>query len=110
MQDITINVPRLDWLIGGKRIGGKYNRYYGSCGTDPNKGLFESKIFNYSVWIEEQDEQEVICAACHGGFKSFENTDGNEIEKNVYPLEEDSREEIHSWLTQKAEIYFSQNP
>lgn len=109
MQEITINVPRIDWLIGAKRIGGSYNRYFGSCGTDPNKGLFESKIFNYSVWIENENEEEKIYAACYGGVKSFENTDESEIERAIYPIEEESRQEIHEWLLQKAQAYFAEN-
>lgn len=37
----NINMPRLDWLIGASRIGGDYNRYFGSAGTDGELGFLE---------------------------------------------------------------------
>ena len=60
MADYSINVPRLDWLIGGSRIGMSYNRYYGSCGTDSHKGFLTEKMFNYTVWMEKIEDTEYI--------------------------------------------------
>ena len=106
MKDYPINVPRLDWLIGGSRIGGIYNRYFGSCGTDPQKGCLCGKIFNYTVWIEKIEENEYIKAAVYPGTKSWQNTDEEEKITETFEFEEESLEEIKNWLFRKAEEYF----
>ncbi len=105
--DMDIKVPRFDWLIGGSRIGGLYNRYFGSCGTDPSKGCFNRKIFNYSVWIEKVDEEEIIKAAAYYGMNSFDNTPKEEIETKVFEFEEESLPLIKQWLEEKRDKYLS---
>lgn len=106
MVDYKINVPRLDWLIGGSRIGGSYNRYFGSCGTDGKTGFLCNKIFNYTVWIEKEDEREYIKAAVYTGANSFKNTPQEDITAKVFECEEESREEIEKWLNEEAEEFF----
>ncbi|MGN1194295.1 MAG: hypothetical protein ACI4SB_02325 [Acutalibacteraceae bacterium] len=106
-MDYTINVPRLDWLIGGSRIGGTYNTYYGSCGTDGEKGFFGRKLFNYVIRIERlEDESEIIKASVYTGYKSFENTDPDSIQTEAFDLEEDSRAIIKAWISEKCKQYF----
>lgn len=106
-MDFEIKVPRFDWLIGGSRIGGAYNRYFGSCGTDPKKGCFNTKIFNYSVWIEKLDEEEIIKAAAYYGMNSFDNTAPEEIETQVFEFEEESLPLVKKWLEDKLNEYLS---
>ena len=108
-MEYTINVPRLDWLIGGSRIGGTYNTYYGSCGTDGEKGFFGRKLFNYVIRLEKlEDETEVMKASVYSGYKSFENTDSDGVETEVFELEEDSRALIKAWIEEKCRQYFSE--
>lgn len=106
MATYEITVPRFDWLIGGSRIGGSYNRYFGSCGTDALKGCLSEKIFNYTVWIEKVDEAEYIKAAVYYGMNSFDNTDEDEIETQTFDFEEESLAEIKEWLNKKCQEYF----
>ena len=110
MNEYNVIVPRLDWLIGGSRIGTGYNRYYGSLGTDPLKGCIGQRIFNYSIWIEKKEdcEEEVIKAACYYGTASFDNTPSDEITVSSFPAEESSLEEIRAWLCSMAERFFSE--
>lgn len=106
-MEYTINVPRLDWLIGGSRIGGTYNTYYGSCGTDGETGFFGRKLFNYVIRLEKlEDETEVMKASVYSGYKSFENTDPDGVETEVFELEEDSRALIKAWIEEKCRQYF----
>lgn len=117
-MDYTINVPRLDWLIGGSRIGGTYNSYYGSCGTDGEKGFFGRKLFNYVIRIEKikgepqddgtETEIEILKASVYPGYKSFENTDPDTVETEVFDLEEDSRALIKAWIEEKCKQFFSE--
>ncbi|MCI6771366.1 MAG: hypothetical protein MR567_05295 [Oscillospiraceae bacterium] len=108
-MEYTINVPRLDWLIGGSRIGGTYNTYYGSCGTDGETGFFGRKLFNYVIRLEKlEDETEVMKASVYSGYKSFENTDPDGVETEVFELEEDSRALIKAWIEEKCRQYFSE--
>lgn len=108
-MEYTINVPRLDWLIGGSRIGGTYNTYYGSCGTDGETGFFGHKLFNYVIRLEKlEDETEVMKASVYSGYKSFENTDPDGVETEVFELEEDSRALIKAWIEEKCRQYFSE--
>ena len=60
MENNEIFVPLLVWLIGGSRIGGGYNYYTASRGTDPMEGFLGKRIFNYRVWIDKLDEQEIL--------------------------------------------------
>lgn len=106
MVDYEIIIPRLDWLIGGSRIGGSYNRYFASCGTDSATGCLCNKIFNYSVWIEKVEEHEIIKAAVYYGMNSFDNTPEDEIEQASFEMDEDSREEIKDWIENLADKFF----
>ena len=108
-MEYTSNVPRLDWLIGGARLGGTYTTYYGSCGTDGETGFFGRKLFNYVIRLETlEDETEVMKASVYSGYKSFENTDPDGVETEVFELEEDSRALIKAWIEEKCRQYFSE--
>lgn len=108
MQNNEIYVPLLSWLIGGARIGGGYNYYTSSKGTDPMLGCLGKNVFNYRVWLEKIDEQEVIKAAVYLGDESFECQPEDAVEITTYELEEESREQIRSWIGEKYKIFLSQ--
>ena len=108
MENTEIFIPLLSWLIGGSRIGGGYNYYTGSRGTDPMTGCLSNKIFNYRIWIEKSDEQEFIKAAVYFGTVSFENQPEDDVEVTVYEMEEESRELIKNWLEEKYRIFLAQ--
>lgn len=97
-----IVVPRLDWLIGGSRIGGTYNKYFGSCGTDPEKGCFSPELFNYAVFIEKaEDSGEYIKAAVYFGTKSFSCRSEDEYESETFEATEESLPLIKAWIESK---------
>lgn len=108
MQNTEINVPLLSWLIGGSRIGGGYNYYTASIGTDPMLGCLGRDVFNYRVWIEKLDEQEFIKAAVYFGDKSFEKQPKDAVEITTYEMEEESRPLIKEWLEEKYAVYSAQ--
>lgn len=108
MQNNEIYVPLLSWLIGGSRIGGGYNYYTASKGTDPMLGCLGKDIFNYRVWIEKSDEQEFIKAAVYYGDASFEAQPEEAVEIAVYEMEEESRELIRSWISEKYATFTAQ--
>ena len=107
MANNEIYVPLLSWLIGGSRIGGGYNYYTSSFGTDAMKGCVGRNIFNYRVWIEKLDEQEIIKAAVYYGDKSFEAQNEDDIEVSSYEMEEERRPLIKAWLEEKYSSYLS---
>lgn len=95
-------VPRLDWLIGGSRIGGTYNKYFGSLGTDPQKGCFSNDLFNYAIFIEKTEEGgEYIKAAVYRGTKSFSCRSEEEYESETFEAEENSLPLIKAWIESK---------
>ncbi len=101
-MDNEIVVPRLDWLIGGSRIGGTYNRYFGSCGTDPAKGCLSDSVFNYAVFIEKtEDGDEYIRAAVYWGTKNFPCRSEDEYETEVFEATEDSLSAVRTWIESK---------
>lgn len=108
MQNNEIYVPLLSWLIGGSRIGGGYNYYTSSKGTDPMLGCLGKNVFNYRVWIEKSDEQEFIKAAVYLGEKSFENQPEDAVEITTYEMEEESRPLVKAWLEEKYVTYIAQ--
>lgn len=108
MSKQEVFVPLLSWLIGGSRIGGSYNIYCASLGTDPSLGAFGRKIFNYRIWIEALDGVEVIKVAVYYGMASFENQNEDEITTEVYEMGEDSLPLIKAYLEMKCDEYFMQ--
>lgn len=109
MENREIFVPLMSWLIGGSRIGGSYNTYTGSTGTDPLKGAFGQKIFNYRICVEKNEEDaEYIYVSVYYGMNSYEKQDEDEITVNIFDLKEDSIEEIKNWLEEMAEKFFSE--
>lgn len=109
MEQTDIFVPLLAWLIGGSRIGGGYNYYSASRGTDPMTGCLGNNIFNYRIWIEKNDEQEFLKAAVYYGVKSYENQAEDDIETTAYEMEEESRELIKNWLEEKYNNFLAEN-
>lgn len=103
-----IYIPLLSWLIGASRIGGKYNVYVGSYGTDPMLGCIGRKVFNYRIWIEKPDEQEFIKAAVYYGMNCYECQNEDEIETATFEMEEESRALIENWLKEKRSLYFAE--
>lgn len=109
MENKEIFVPLLSWFIGGSRIGGGYNYYTASRGTDPMTGCLGNNVFNYRIWIEKNDEQELLKAAVYYGAMSYDNQPEDDIETTVYEMEEESRELIRSWLTEKYNSFLAEN-
>lgn len=108
MADYDIFVPLFPWLIGGSRIGGSYNIYCASRGTDGEKGCMGKDIFNYRIWIEKLDEQEILKAAVYYGLKCYDNQNEDDVTVKVFDFEEESLPEIKKWIEEKAETFFSE--
>ncbi len=98
MNEIQIKVPTLNWLIGGSKIGGSYNTYTGSIGTDPLKGIFNNDIFNYNISIQEQEDQEVIVVKTFYGVNCIDKINEDDIQIHVFDAVEDSIEQINELL------------
>lgn len=109
MENRDIFVPLLSWLIGGSRIGGGYNYYTASRGTDSMTGCLGKSIFNYRIWIEKIDEQEFIKVAVYNGVNSFESQSEDDVEISSYEMEEESRELIRDWLNEKYNVFLAEN-
>lgn len=108
MKNIKITVPRIDWMIGGSRIGSDYNRYFGSTGTDPLKGFVGQRVFNYTIGIEKvkdcsDSDKEIIKVSFWIGEYNIKNTPEESITSREFDLCEESREKIERWLTENAE-------
>ena len=101
MSEQEVFIPLINWLIGGSRIGGSYNIYCGSIGTDPEKGCLSQDIKNYRIWIEKLDETEIIKAAVYEGLRSYDNQSEDEISTEIFELNEDSRPLIKKWIESK---------
>ncbi|MBR3816035.1 MAG: hypothetical protein IKJ27_04865 [Clostridia bacterium] len=101
MANQEVFVPLLSWLIGGSRIGGSYNIYCGSLGTDPQKGCFDTHIKNYRIWIEKLEETEIIKASVYFGLNSYDNQNPDEVFTEVFELSDESRPLIKKWIESK---------
>ncbi len=108
MLNQDIFVPLLTWLVGGSRIGGSYNIYCASLGTDGETGCMGKDIFNYRIWIEKLDEQEIIKATVYYGMKSYDNQPEEDITVKIFDFEEESLGEVKKWLEEMAENYFAE--
>lgn len=103
-----IFVPLLPWLIGGSRIGGIYNTYISSVGTDGSEGCFGKKIFNYRIWIEKIEEDEYLKAAFYFGMNCYESQNEDEITTETFPVTDEGREHVKAYLTENMEKYFAE--
>lgn len=102
MEREEIFVPLLPWLIGGSRIGGSYNIYCASRGTDASTGCIGKDIFNYRIWIEKnEDEEELVKAAVYYGMNSYDNQNEDDIETMIFPCNNEGLEQVKEWLTEK---------
>lgn len=106
MVNKEIFVPIMPWLIGGSRIGGSYNIYVSSVGTDPYKGCLSEKIFNYRIWIEKIEEDEYLKACCYYGLNSYDNQPEDGIITETFPLSEEGREQVKAFLEKQRDDYF----
>ena len=101
MSKKEVFVPLLNWLIGGSRIGGSYNIYIGSRGTDAETGCFGKDITNYRIWIEKLDETEIIKAAVYYGMGCYENQNPDDIQTEIFEMNEESLPVIKAWIESK---------
>lgn len=109
MAEREVFIPLNSWLIGGSRIGGSYNYYTGSIGTDPMKGAIGQRIFNYRIWIEKNEEgTEFIKAAVYYGMMSYESQNEDEIKTNIFELTDEGNAMLGEYLRQQADEFFSQ--
>ncbi len=110
MEKREVFVPLMSWLIGGSRIGGSYNIYTGSLGTDPLKGAIGQPIFNYRISIEKnEDEQEFVKVSVYYGMLSFENQSEDDMKNNVFELSQDGLEKLRDYLQSEADDFFAAN-
>ena len=103
-----IFVPLLPWLIGGSRIGGSYNTYVASVGTDGKMGCYGKKVFNYRIWIEKIEEEEYIKACFYYGLNCYECQNEDEITTETFPVSDESREKIKEFLEKHKDEYLSE--
>ena len=106
MENREIFVPLLPWLIGGSRIGGSYNIYCASLGTEGEKGFIGQDIFNYRIWIEKLDEEEVLKAAVYYGVNSYENQNEDDISVRTFDVNAGGLDEVKLWIEEMAERFF----
>ncbi|MBE6786605.1 MAG: hypothetical protein E7538_10315 [Ruminococcaceae bacterium] len=108
MEKREVFVPLMSWLIGGSRIGGSYNTYTGSIGTDPLKGAFGQRIFNYRICIEKNEEDtEYIHTAVYYGMSCYESQNEDEIKKNLFELTEEGMQQLEAYLNKEADSFFA---
>lgn len=108
MEKREVFVPLMSWLIGGSRIGGSYNIYTGSLGTDPLTGAIGKRIFNYRIWIEKNEEEaELVHTAVYYGMLCYDNRNEDEVKKNIFDLSEEGLEALRQYLQQEADSFFT---
>ena len=100
-------VPLFEWLIGGSRIGGNYNRYYGSQTEQPEKAAWGQRVFNYAVYIEKIDDTEYLRAAVWSGLRSLSGCPEAEITRETFDCEESSLPAVKGWLCAQRDAFFA---
>ena len=107
MEKNELFIPLYAWLLGGSRIGGRYNQYFGSCTEHPEQAAIGQKVFNYTIFIEKHDETEILKAAVYYGLQSFQNTNPEAIIEKTFVCEADSLPAVREWLTSERDAYFA---
>ena len=107
METTEIFVPLFVWLVGGSRIGGTYNTYYGSCTAQPENAAWGQKVFNYAIYIEKVEDRELLKASVYSGLQSFSAAAADDLlETEAFPCEEESLPQVRAWLNEKREQFF----
>lgn len=100
-------IPRFEWLIGGSRIGGSYNTYYGSQTERPEEAAWGQRVFNYAIYIEKIDENEYLRAAVWSGLRTLGGCPEEDVAREVFPCEEDSLPQVKAWVTAQRDAFFA---
>ncbi len=100
-------VPLFEWLIGGSRIGGSYNRYFGSQTEDPARAAWGQRVFNYAVYIERIDDAEYLRTAVWSGLRSFSSCPEEELTRETFNCEEESLPVVRAWLCARRDAFFA---
>lgn len=100
-------IPLYEWLIGGSRIGGTYNPYYGSQTEHPEEAAWGQKIFNYTIYIEKIDDTEYLRAAVWSGLRAFSAVDESELTRKTFECEAESLPAVKAWLTEQRDAFFA---
>ena len=101
-------IPLYEWLIGGSRIGGSYNPYYGSQTEFPEQAAWGQRIFNYTIYIEKIDDTEYLRAAVWYGLRSFAAVPEEEITRETFDCEAESLPQVKAWLEAQRDAYFAE--
>ena len=107
MTEREIFVPLLVWLIGGSRIGGTYNDYYGCVTRNPAQPMLSQPVFNYRIAVERaDDDEERLRVSWYPGVLSFKNTPPEDVTSELFPCSEDSLPQAKAWLQAELQQYF----
>ncbi len=110
METTEIFVPLFVWLLGGSRIGGSYNTYFGSCTEQPDKAAWGQKVFNYVIGIEKTEDGELLKASVYGGLRSFAAaTADDDVTAKAFPCAEESLGALREWLEAQRADFFAQD-
>ena len=110
MMHQDLYIPLFEWLIGGSRIGGTYNSYYGSQTEFPEQAAWGQRVFNYTIYIEKKDDAEYLHAAVCCGLRSFASCPEEEITRTTFDCEAESLPLVKAWLTEQRDAYFGSAP
>lgn len=104
-QDLFL--PLFEWLLGGSRIGGGYNPYYGSQTAYPEQAAWGQKVFNYAVYIEKIDDIEYLRAAVWPGLQSFSVCPEEELTRETFDCAAESLPAVKAWLQSQRDAFFA---
>ena len=100
-----IKLPNIKWFIGLMNFRGEGNIYSGSVGCDPYYGDFGKDVFRYRVWIERDDDGSLVLKAVnYRGNNSYDETDGDAMQKMDFEATQDGVDKAQSWLTECSNV------
>ena len=108
MMNQELFIPLFEWLIGGSRIGGTYNPYYGSQTEHPEAAAWGQKVFNYTIYIEKIDDTEYLRAAVWSGLRAFAAVPEEELSRETFECEEESLPEVKAWVHAQRDLFFAE--
>lgn len=104
-----IKLPSYEWFMGNICFKGKGNRYSGSIGCDPYKGIVADKTFRYSVWIDnDEDGSMFLKAVWYTGINALDSTDTSLVTENRFKSSADGILEAQQWLLDAAENFYKE--
>ena len=99
-----IKLPSLTWFVSAMEGWPCSNIFSGTAGTDPDKGCFESRIFNFKVRVLNVGKEDVSLSASFWVTEPFgKQEEAPVVTEQSFACNQDGIDAAEAWLNENFE-------